>query len=64
MKRTLVVGALAVAALLPAPAAYADHICVTSGGDPVVCTPHPEEWIAQPDEICVKYGSSNLICVF
>ena len=64
MKRTLVAGALAAAALLPAPAAHADHICVTSGGQDVICTPHPEEWIAAPDQVCVVYNGRPLVCVF
>ena len=66
MKRLLVVsGLVAAAALVPAPA-HAHHICVTSGGDPVVCTPHPEDLITidRPDQICVRVGASNLVCVF
>lgn len=66
MKRLLVVsGLVAAAALAPAPA-YADHVCVTSGGQPVACTPHPEDWftIQWPDQICVRLGSTNLVCVF
>lgn len=65
MKRLLVVsGLVAAAAVVPAPA-HAQHICVTSGGNPVVCTPHPDiVTIDRPDQICVRVGSSNLVCVF
>ena len=64
MTRLFAVAIAAAAVLAPASAAHATHICVTSGGDPVVCTPHPEQWIASPDEICVRYGSTNIVCVF
>jgi hypothetical protein len=61
MKRLLALAFVAAAAAPLAPAA-ADHVCVTSGGDPLVCLDHG--YIAQPRQICVKSGSQNLVCVF
>ncbi|HVF06274.1 MAG TPA: hypothetical protein VNA20_15640 [Frankiaceae bacterium] len=66
MKRLLLVSAVAAAAALAPAPAYADHICVTSGGDPVVCAPDPDDLftIDWPDQICVKSGSTTIVCVF
>ncbi|HVF06275.1 MAG TPA: hypothetical protein VNA20_15645 [Frankiaceae bacterium] len=67
MKRLLVAGGLVTAAVLAPATAYADHVCVTSGGQPVYCAPDPEDILATinpPDEICVKHGSTNIVCVF
>ena len=66
MKRTLLAAGLVAAAVLAPAPAHADHICVTSGGNPVVCAPDPEDLITidRPDQICVKYGSTNIVCVF
>ena len=63
MKRVLVLAGLVTAAVLaPATAAHADHVCVTSGGQPVYCTPHVT--IVQPERICVTIGGSPVVCVF
>lgn len=62
MTRILTLVALgAAAALVPAPA-YADHLCVTSGGDEVYCVRHV--YIAGPNQICVTSGGQDLVCVF
>lgn len=63
MKRTLALAVVAAAVLAPATAASADHLCVTSNDQDIVCAPHPEEWIASGDPICVYRGSTKLICV-
>lgn len=60
MKRLLLLAAVgAAASLVPAPA-QASHLCVTSGGSPVWCAPHPA--ISRP-RICVTSGGSNVVCV-
>jgi hypothetical protein len=62
MKRLLLVAAVgAAAALVPAPA-QADHLCVTRGGQEVICAPHIS--IARPQQVCVEQNGNDLVCVF
>ena len=61
MKRPLALLAFAVtAAFVPAPAANADHLCVTSQGQTIYCTPHV--YITRP-QYCVTSGGRPVVCV-
>jgi len=66
MKRVLALAVVAGAALLPVAPAHADHLCVTSYGNDVVCAPHIplDEYVyidLEPLPRCV--GGRPLICV-
>jgi hypothetical protein len=61
MKRLLVAATVAAAAaFVPATAAYADHVCIYSQGQPVYCTTHYDISI---NEICVTSGGRDVVCV-